>query len=85
MIITALARWRADEFNAKNAQPHEEARYHVSEETARLNFERLVGIHTVAPQLILNLEETGVGASKSGHGTSRKVNAPMEVSATTVF
>jgi hypothetical protein len=82
-----IKRLLTDEFTIKNAQPLEEARCTISEEIIQLHFEKLreIAIGEIAPQLILNIDETGFGASKSGRAKSRKVIVPLEFRATPVF
>jgi transposase len=82
-----LPRLLRDDFHVRNAQPLKEARYDVSPEIIRLHFEKLsqTDICNISPHLILNLDETGFGASKSGRTKSRKVIVPSTFLKTPVF
>jgi hypothetical protein len=82
-----IPRALAEEFNVKREQRLEEARYTACEKMVRLHFEKVneIGIGEIAPQLILTLDETGFGASKSDRTKSRNVRVPREFGATPVF
>jgi hypothetical protein len=76
-----------DEFKVKRGPPLEEARYIVSEQIVRLHFEKVneIRIGEIAPQLALNHDETGFGATKSSRTKSRNVMISREFGATAVF
>jgi hypothetical protein len=66
--MKVLPRLLTREFNVRDAQPLEKARYNISDQITGLHFEKCdaVGVDNIPPQLILNLDETGCGALTSG-------------------
>jgi hypothetical protein len=75
------------EFEVRRAQPIEEARHNVTDGDIRQHCANLekIGISDISPDLILKLDETGFGASKSGRTKSRKVIVPNTLHGTPVF
>jgi hypothetical protein len=70
-----LPRLLRNDFHVRNAQPLEEARNEVSLEIIPLHFDKWAqtSICSISPHSILNLDETGVGVSKSGRTRSWKL------------
>jgi hypothetical protein len=58
--------------------PPEEDRYHINSDQIETHFKVLekAEIGSISPHLILNVDETGFGASKSERAKSRKVIVP---------
>lgn len=67
-----------EEYKIKIASPLDPERYAVTPETIREHFAKLeaIGVRNFDPRLILNLDETGFGASKSGRARGQKVIIP---------
>ena len=68
----------AGRFEVKLATPLEEERFAVTQEIIAEHFNRLsqLQIERIRPEMIINLDETGVGQSKSGRTQSVKVIVP---------
>jgi hypothetical protein len=77
-----LARLLGTDFVVRVAQPLEEDRFNVEIEDIVQHFANLeeLEISHILPHLIINLDETGYGASKSGRQKSRKVIVPQSLS-----
>jgi hypothetical protein len=82
-----IQRVLGDEFVIRTASPLEEDRYRVSADQIVTHFEGLKhgDIASISPHLILNTDETGFGASKSGRAKSRKVIVPARFEGTPVY
>jgi hypothetical protein len=75
------------EFNVRRAQPLEEDCFEVREEDIHEYFRNLNerGISVTSRHLILNLDETRFGSSKSGRMKSRQVIVPSSFHGTPVY
>jgi hypothetical protein len=75
MLLDRLLR---SEFRVRKAQPLKESRFDVRPEIIHSHFKNLADLDltNISPHLILNLDETGFGASKSGRAKARKVIVP---------
>jgi transposase len=82
-----IERILASEFTVRVAQPLEEERYAVRPEQIEQHFRNLrdLNLQNLSPHLILNLDETGFGASKTGRVKSRKVVIPAGFTGAPVF
>jgi hypothetical protein len=82
-----LARLLGSDFVIRAAQPLEEDRFNVKIGDIVQHFPNLkeLEISRISPRLIVNLDETGFGTSKSGRQTFRKVIMPQSMSKKPVF
>jgi transposase len=82
-----IERLLGSEFTVRVAQPLEEERYAITPEIIKQHFANFtaLGVTNLSPHLILNLDETGFGASKSGRAKSRQVVIPSSFSGAPVF
>jgi hypothetical protein len=82
-----LDRLMSSEFQVRKAQPLEEARFDVRPEIIQSHFKNLADLDltSISPHVILNLDETGFRASKSGRAKARKVIVPKAFAGTPVF
>ena len=76
-----------DQFTVKLAGPLETARFDLPREDIMRHFELLqqLGVENIDPRLIINIDETGFGASASGRLKSHKVIVPVSFSGTPVY
>jgi hypothetical protein len=82
-----LARLLGSDFVVRVAQSLEEDRFNVKIEDIVQHFVNLeeLEISRISPHLIISLDETGFGASKSGRQKSRKVIVPQSLSKKPIF
>ena len=82
-----IERIMGDEYTIKQAYGMEQKRFEVERERLGRHFELLkhLGIEKVHPSLILNVDETGFGASKSGRIKPQKVILPKSFTGTPRF
>jgi hypothetical protein len=82
-----LERILGDKCIIRPAQPIAEDRYNVKMADIRQHFANFgeLEISDISPELIIKLDETGFGASKSGRQKSRRVIVPESFSQTPVF
>jgi hypothetical protein len=82
-----LERILGDEFVIRLSQPLGEDRYNVKIADIHRHFANLgeMEISQISPHLIIHLDETGFGASKSGRQKSRRVIVSESLSQTPVF
>jgi hypothetical protein len=82
-----LERMLGETFVIRLAQPLGEGRYNVKIADIHRRFENFgeMEISQISPHLIINLDETGFGASKSGRQKSRRVVVPELFSQTPAF
>lgn len=74
-------------FCVKSASEMDPERFNVTKEDVRSYFSELqrIGITEIHPKLIINLDETGFGASKSGRQKPQKVIVPADFKGSPVF
>jgi Asp-tRNA(Asn)/Glu-tRNA(Gln) amidotransferase C subunit len=82
-----LTRLLGSDFIVRAARPLEEDTFNVKIEDIVQHFANLeeLELSHISPNLIINLDETGFGASKSGRQKSRKGIVPQSLSKKPVF
>jgi hypothetical protein len=74
-------------FRLQRAAPLDEGRWRVTKETIERHFNLLqeAGVLDCEPSMIINIDETGFGASKSGRMKPKKVIVPNEFTGIPVY
>ena len=82
-----LERLSAGELTVRTASALEPARYNVTPDVIRQHFDTLerLGIQDFDPRLVINIDETGFGQSKSGRQKPPKVIVPVSFQGSPIY